>query len=50
MASVPQFDYVNEFNSSAKLYLKCRTETSENVVNRSLTVSSFLFKEKKNQN
>lgn len=39
MASVPQFNYINEFNSNARVYLKCKTEASENVVNRTLTVN-----------
>lgn len=42
MASVPQFDYIKEFNSNARSYLKCRTETSENVLNRTLNVRLLL--------
>lgn len=43
MASVSQFDYINEFNLHARTYLKCKTEASEDILNRTLTVSLFLF-------
>lgn len=43
MASVSQFDYINEFNIHARSYLKCKTEASEDILSRTLTVNSFFF-------
>lgn len=48
MASVSPFDYINEFNHHARTYLKCKTEASEDILNRTLTVSSVFVYQKKN--